>query len=1097
MAKIKKIATKCQKDIDRLLEAAISEQSCVQGFLRGRDIQQMKERYEQWSGNLGALLHFESSLSLEHRLQDAPLVRESILNTLNDLHVSIKSAIDITTGIRPNRTTGPLSNAFHTDLFDCDTSSESDTSSVRSSNGGRNVLDPTSEIQELISAIKTGLDSLFKASIFVRKLGVEAKGKYVRALVTETPENRADIRYINYRYPSLKLKNPQLATRLGDANARRRQYLKSLRNHNERLSTAAAEGDSHETDTAFKKQPELIVQKTLTNPALFKRERTESRANADAPAPMHKISRRAPAMSAMSLTRSYTSASDEELHFPPMPAETHTNSPILCPYCLTSLQLKDESSESQWKAHVLEHLEPYICTFPSCGLDGFQSQHAWFEHELQAHRCRWVCSICFVSFRSPEDLKGHISLRHGDVVSDRQLSKIIDQSKRPIDSIQLDECPFCESLLVEVDLGLEIGKEKLAIGPDKFRRHLGQHLHKAALFALDDSILDRFWLNAGENPFLADDPEYIQDASWNLTPEEQPNQAKYLSDLSDDSSTGYERNRKTNDIKIEYSQDALHPIEQEVKARKSTLGKEHPDTLRSMHTLAICYSEAGRRQEALQLMKRVVKARRVALGKEHPETLRSIHALAIRYGDAGRRREARQIMEQVVGADKRTLGDEHPNSLGSIHNLALGYSDTGREQEALQLMERVVKERRVALGKEHPETLRSILALAIRYGDAGRRQESLQLMENVVEASKRTLGDGHPDTLGSIHNLNLRYSEAGRRREALQLMEQVVEANKRILGDEHPNTLGSIHNLALGYSKADRRQESLQLTEQVVEARKRTLSDEHPDTLGSIHNLALMYSEAGRLQEALQLMEQVVEANKRTLGDEHPNTLSSIHNLALRYSEAGRRREALQLMEQVVEANKRTLGDEHPNTLGSIHNLALMYSEAGRRREALQLMDQVVEANKRTLGGEHPDTLRSIHNLALRYSDAGRGQEALQLMERVVEARRVALGKEHPETLRSIHALAIRYGDAGRRQESLQLMENVVEASKRTLGDGHPDTLGSIHSLALKYSEAGRRQEALQLTEQVVEARKRTIGGEHPDSLLNIPGVRQGIGSFT
>lgn len=90
MAKIEEIATECQKDIDILLEAAISEQSCVKGFLRGRDIQQMKERYEQWCGNLGALQHFKSFLSLEHRLQDAPLVRESILNTLKDLRDSIK-----------------------------------------------------------------------------------------------------------------------------------------------------------------------------------------------------------------------------------------------------------------------------------------------------------------------------------------------------------------------------------------------------------------------------------------------------------------------------------------------------------------------------------------------------------------------------------------------------------------------------------------------------------------------------------------------------------------------------------------------------------------------------------------------------------------------------------------------------------------------------------------------------------------------------------------------------------------------------------------------------------------------------------------------
>lgn len=162
--------------------------------------------------------------------------------------------------------------------------------------------------------------------------------------------------YINYRYPSLKLKNPQLATRLGDANAKRRRYLKSLRNQNKRLSTAAAEGESHEM---LKEQSKLIVRQNwgaesistaLTNPALISnREETASRADAVAPAPMLEMYKKAPAKSAVSLTKSETSISDGELHFSPMPAEAHTSSLILCPYCRESLELKDESSESQWK----------------------------------------------------------------------------------------------------------------------------------------------------------------------------------------------------------------------------------------------------------------------------------------------------------------------------------------------------------------------------------------------------------------------------------------------------------------------------------------------------------------------------------------------------------------------------------------------------------------------------------------------------------------------------------------------------------------------------------------------------------------------------
>ena len=74
-----------------------------------------------------------------------------------------------------------------------------------------------------------------------------------------------------------------------------------------------------------------------------------------------------------------------------------------------------------------------------------------------------------------------------------------------------------------------------------------------------------------------------------------------------------------------------------VEATKRTLGEEHPDTLRSIHSLAIEYSEAGRGQEGLQLIEQVVEARKRTLGKEHPDTLRSIHDLAIRYSEAGRR----------------------------------------------------------------------------------------------------------------------------------------------------------------------------------------------------------------------------------------------------------------------------------------------------------------------------------------------------------------------------------------------------------------------------------------------------------------------------
>jgi hypothetical protein len=49
-------------------------------------------------------------------------------------------------------------------------------------------------------------------------------------------------------------------------------------------------------------------------------------------------------------------------------------------------------------------------------------------------------------------------------------------------------------------------------------------------------------------------------------------------------------------------------LEKVTAVRKGTQGEEHPDTLLSMHSLAIRYSEVGRREEALRLSEKVVAA---------------------------------------------------------------------------------------------------------------------------------------------------------------------------------------------------------------------------------------------------------------------------------------------------------------------------------------------------------------------------------------------------------------------------------------------------------------------------------------------------------
>lgn len=196
---------------------------------------------------------------------------------------------------------------------------------------------------------------MFKASIFIRKFA--AKDKRARAAKTKPFENRADILYIEDRYPSVMRKNKGLAARLGEANARRRQFFKYRRDHCERLSTVTPESGLTSVpkpqigSKISKAGPIKSGLTTDTQPSLFtETQATAFMADETAQARMLDMYESTRALSVTSFATSVAEISDEELPFPPVPVEAEAGSPFLCPYCFTVLQLKHQGLEHQWRS---------------------------------------------------------------------------------------------------------------------------------------------------------------------------------------------------------------------------------------------------------------------------------------------------------------------------------------------------------------------------------------------------------------------------------------------------------------------------------------------------------------------------------------------------------------------------------------------------------------------------------------------------------------------------------------------------------------------------------------------------------------------------
>jgi serine/threonine protein kinase/tetratricopeptide (TPR) repeat protein len=225
-------------------------------------------------------------------------------------------------------------------------------------------------------------------------------------------------------------------------------------------------------------------------------------------------------------------------------------------------------------------------------------------------------------------------------------------------------------------------------------------------------------------------------------------------------------------------------------------GPDHPDTLSSMHNLAICYEALGWHDDALKLRELTLALMRAKLGPDDRKTLMAMNELALSYNTLGQHDEALKLLETALALSKTRFGQNHPNTLGKMNNLALTYSHLGRHDAALKLAQETLALSKARFPPDWRTTL-SMDTLAYIYHAAGQHGEAIKLYREAVALMKDKLSPDHPITLSTMHGLANTYAAAGRHDEAVKLYEQTLELQKtKLKPEDHPDTLSTMNKLA-------------------------------------------------------------------------------------------------------------------------------------------------------------------------------------------------------------------------------------------------------------------------------------------------------------
>jgi non-specific serine/threonine protein kinase/serine/threonine-protein kinase len=242
---------------------------------------------------------------------------------------------------------------------------------------------------------------------------------------------------------------------------------------------------------------------------------------------------------------------------------------------------------------------------------------------------------------------------------------------------------------------------------------------------------------------------------------------------------------------------ATPPQMEALKIRQDKLGKDHPETLASMHTLVLLLAAKGQWPDAEPLAKQVLERRRAVLGENDPQTLRSGKLLAEVLQRQGQLFEAESYRRDVLERSERVLGERDRDTIDATVKLGQVLLWQERLPEAETYLQRALE--RVNNAQPHDEQFkfRIIGILAKLRLSQDRLGEAEELFRQEYEGIRGVIGDDHRETLYAMLMLGSTLRKKGELNEAEIYIRRAGEGLRRTLIEDHLDTLEADKEMAL------------------------------------------------------------------------------------------------------------------------------------------------------------------------------------------------------------------------------------------------------------------------------------------------------------
>ena len=570
------------------------------------------------------------------------------------------------------------------------------------------------------------------------------------------------------------------------------------------------------------------------------------------------------------------------------------------------------------------------------------------------------------------------------------------------------------------------------------------------------------------------------------------------------------------------------------KAR--TLGPNHPDTARSLYTLAKFYIKQGKHEQAEQPLQRSLSIREKIFGaaaEDAIDTNTIRNALVLSYEKQGKYDQAERVLRGDKGAADSERAEDAPGQDATAHrpevamqrSLAIReqvhglvtadivdaryklvslYVEQGKYEQAERLLQRNIRihEEAAGFGPGSASAHSARSSLVRFYQERGKDEQAEKLMQHGLVIYNKLIGPDHPSTVTSRNNLVQFYQQRGKDEQAQSVREQTQiarEAWQRAQA-EPISEQEIVARLRKGQASLDKGTYPTNLEDdfkEILALAKQRLGPDHPVTAKAYGILGFIYKHVGQYEDAELFLRRALAIQEKTQPD-HPGTAETLRRLGEMYRNQENYVIAKPFLQRALAISEKALGPDHPDSVKARGSLAALQrlaggvnasrlgteslSDAERNKATIEAATQMAEERGGGSGIGMTDDLSGLAISSARLFELGNYIDAEPIILQAIARVESTVGVHHPMAPALMLMLARIYAEQGRHTEVGRLYERVYEIFSRLVGPNHSIYIGIDYYSAENYAEQGRYDEAQLRYERLLLAVKNTAGAAGLDA---------------